>query len=299
MNFNRKQRSFISAVLFLSPALIIYSVFRLVPAIASLYYGFTDWNGLSNIFHFVGLKNYYDIFKDNFVLSSLKNTAIYAVIVTVLQNVLGLLFAIMLEDNKIKGFKFFRTVLFLPSIISTSAICFMWSIILNPVLGVSKNILDFLGLTRILGTDLLGQGSTALITVAAVNIWQFTGYSMLIYLAGLQSVPQELYEAADMDGCGRLNKLLHVTLPMIGPSITINVILTTIGSLKEFEHIFILTNGGPGNASQVVGTAIYKVAFGDTQQFGYGIAISTVLLVAIIIINAVQLYILQRREVTY
>ncbi|WP_069999353.1 carbohydrate ABC transporter permease [Cellulosilyticum sp. I15G10I2] len=299
MKLTRKSRASVSTALFLLPALLIYSIFRLFPAVSSLLYGFTDWNGLSKTFNFVGFKNYIDMFKDNFILLSIKNTIVYCIIVTFFQNLLGLFFAIMVDNKAIKGNNFFRTVLFLPSVLNTSAICFVWAIILSPVIGIWKPMVEALGIGGLLGADPLGSGRTALYYVAAVNIWQFMGYSMIIYLAGLQSVPKELYEAAEVDGCGRFYKFKHVTLPLIAPSITINVILTTVGTLKQFEHVFVLTNGGPGNASQVIGTAIYKVAFNDTQQFGYGIAVSTVLLIAISVISAIQLKVLKGRETAF
>lgn len=299
MKLNRKSRAFLNTLIFLLPALVIYTVFRIFPAFASFFYGFTDWNGMSKSFNFVGLQNFAEMFRDDLILASIKNTIVYSLVVTVLQNVLGVLLAVLVDNQRIRGSKFFRTVFFLPSVLNTSAICFIWAIILSPVIGVWNPILELLGLTGIFPADLLGTSSSALLSVAAVNIWQFMGYSMMIYLAGLQAVPQNLYEAAEIDGCSGVKKFFHVTLPMIAPSITINVILTTIGSLKQFEHIYVLTNGGPGNASQVIGTAIYKVAFNDTQRYGYGIAISTILMLAIVVVSMVQMFVLRKGEKAY
>lgn len=299
MKQKKKIRNLINALIFLLPALIIYTVFRMYPAVTSLYYGFTDWNGLNKDFNFVGFSNFLEIFKDDMIKQSIANTVIYSLVVTVLQNILGLIFAVLVDNKRMKGKNFFRTVLFLPSVLNTSAICFIWAIILSPVIGVWGTMITKLGLSTFIPIDLLGGSNTALLTIAFVNIWQFMGYSMVIYLAGLQTVPDDLYEAAEIDGCNRRQRFWNITMPMIAPSITINIILTTVGTLKEFEHVYVLTNGGPGNASQVIGTAIYKVAFGDTQRFGYGIAISTLLMLAICGITVVQQIILKKREVAF
>lgn len=294
---NKKTRKVVSFLIFLLPALLIYSVFRLVPAILSLGYGFTNWNGVSMDFDFIGLDNFKELFHDKMILTSIKNTVIYTVLVTVFQNGLGLILALMLDRKSIKGKSIFRTILFVPAVLSTAVICFIWSTILNPVVGTWGDIMGAIGLDGLFPQDPLGSTKYALFFVIAINVWQFAGYSMLIYLSGLQGVSEELYEAGAVDGCTGFNKFRYITFPMILPSVTINVVLTTIGCLKEFEHVYVLTGGGPGNATQVIGTAIYKVAFGDMQRYGYGIAISTVLLIAISIVTAIQLKIMNKKEV--
>lgn len=293
---NKKMRKAVSFATFLLPALIIYSVFRLLPALSSLFYGFTDWNGISMDFNFVGLENFKELFQDEMIRTSVKNTLIYTILVTVFQNGLGLVLALMLDRKSIKGKSVFRTILFVPAVLSTAVICFIWSTILNPVVGTWGDIVNALGLQSLLPPDPLGTTKYALYFIIIINVWQFAGYSMLIYLSGLQGVSEELYEAGMVDGCTGFNKFRYITLPLIMPSVTINVVLTTIGCLKEFEHVYVLTGGGPGNATQVIGTAIYKVAFGDMQRYGYGIAISTVLLIAISIVTAVQLKVMNRKE---
>lgn len=293
---NKKTRKVVSVLIFLLPALLIYSIFRLVPAILSLGYGFTNWNGVSMDFDFIGLDNFKELFHDKMILTSIKNTVIYTVLVTILQNGIGLILALMLDRKSIKGKSIFRTILFVPAVLSTAVICFIWSTILNPVVGTWGDIMGSIGLDGLFPQDPLGSTKYALFFVIAINVWQFAGYSMLIYLSGLQGVSEELYEAGAVDGCTGFNKFRYITFPMILPSVTINVVLTTIGCLKEFEHVYVLTGGGPGNATQVIGTAIYKVAFGDMQRYGYGIAISTVLLIAISIVTAVQLKIMNKKE---
>ncbi|MCR5753695.1 MAG: sugar ABC transporter permease [Acetatifactor sp.] len=285
-----------SFILFLGPALVIYTIFRMGPALASLAYSFTNWDGLSKTYEYVGLSNYIEAFRDELVLTSIKNTILYSVIVVLFQNGLGLFFAVLLDKQWIRGKNFFRVVLFLPAVLNTAAICFIWATILSPTIGVWGNVMTFFHLNSILPYDLLGSSDTALITVALVNIWQYIGYSMVIYLAGLQAVSKDYYEAASIDGCSQRKMFWKITLPLIAPSITINTILTTVGTLKEFEHVYSMTGGGPGNASHVMGTAIYQVAFGNTQRFGYGIAISTLLMLAVCIVTVLQRKIIGKAE---
>lgn len=296
---SKRRRALLSVLLFLLPAVAVYTVFRMGPALASLFYGFTDWNGLDKDFKLVGFSNYIEALGDPLVRTAIGNTVLYSVIVVILQNGLGLFFAVLLDKTWLKGKNFFRVTLFLPAVLNTAAICFIWSTILSPTIGVWKPVTQALGLAGLAPGDPLGSAKTALVSVALVNVWQYIGYSMVIYLAGLQSVSKEYYEAAAIDGCSGPKLFWKITLPLIAPSITINVILTTVGTLKEFEHIYTMTAGGPGNASHVMGTAIYQVAFGNTQRFGYGIAISTLLMLAIVVVTIIQRKVMSRGEAAY
>ena len=295
----KKLRIMGSNLMFLLPALIVYTIFRMGPAVASLFYGFTDWNGLNKTFNIIGFDNYLEALSDPLVRTAVKNTVIYSVVVVALQNGMGLFFAVMLDKCWVRFKNFFRVVLFLPAVLNTAAICFIWCTILSPTIGVWKPVVEALGLASLLPQDPLGSMSGALIPVMLVNVWQFIGYSMVIYLAGLQSVPGDYYEAAAIDGCSGRKMFWKITLPLIAPSITINVILTTVGTLKEFEHVYTMTAGGPGNSSHVMGTAIYQIAFGSTQRFGYGIAISTMLMLAICIITVLQRKVMKKAEGAY
>ncbi len=292
-----KKRRLINITIFLLPALAVYTVFRFYPIVSGFYYGLTDWNGFSPNKNFIGLKNFLEIGKDTLIFTAIKNTIIFTIFVGVLQNGLSLLLAIML-DQKLKGIAFFRTVFFLPVLLSTAVVGFVWTAILNPVIGSWNVIFDFLGLHSLAKLDLLGNPKTALATIIFVVIWQYLGYSMVIYLSGLQNIPAELYEAVKIDGANGFQRFRHVTFPLLAPSLTINVILSTIGCFKQFDQVFVLTGGGPGDASQVIGTAIYKIAFSN-NRFGYGVALSMLLFIAIAIISIVQMWVLKRREVEY
>lgn len=292
-----KRNRRLNLLLFLLPAAAIYTLFQFYPMLSGFYYGFTDWDGLSPVMKTVGFDNFKEIAHDPLIFRSLKNTLILTLLIVTVQNGLGLMLAIML-DRKLAGRALFRAVYFLPVLLSTTVVGFIWSAIFNPVIGSWGSILRAVGLNGLANLDLLGNSHSAIYTIVFVMIWQYLGYSMVIYLAGLQTIPGDMYEAADIDGAGRWRKFRNVTFPLIAPSLTINVILSTVGCFKAFDHIFVLTGGGPGDASQVIGTAIYTVAFSN-NRYGYGIALSMLLFLAIVLVSMVQMKLLRQREVDY
>jgi raffinose/stachyose/melibiose transport system permease protein len=292
-----KRKKIVNTLIFLAPALIIYSLFQFYPIISGMYYGLTDWDGFNPNKNFVGLENFKELSNDPLLYKSAINSIKLTVLVVLIQNGIALLLAILL-DRKLRGIAIFRTVYFIPVLMSTAVVGFIWSTIFNPIIGSWQVFFNFLGLETIAKMDLLGTSSTALYAIIFVVIWQYVGYSMIIYLAGLQTIPKDLYEAADIDGANRWMKFKHVTFALIAPALTINMILSTIGTLKMFDHVYVLTGGGPGNASQVIGTAIYTVAFSN-YRFGYGVALSMLLFIVIAIISIIQMKVLKKREVEY
>jgi len=292
-----KLRRAMNIFIFLAPATFIYTLFVMVPSISGLYYSFTDWDGISPSFNLIGAANFQEIFQDRLFYKSLRNSVIFTAIVVVFKNVLALFFAVLL-DRKLKLTGFFRSVFFLPAIISAIVVAYTWVTIFNPVFGFWQVLFQAIGWESAAKYDLLGSTATSLYAVAFVSVWQTMGYAMVIYLAGLQTIPGELYESAEMDGAGRWRKFVHVTFPLVAPAVTINLILSTINAFKEFDLVYILTGGGPFDSSQVIGTAIYKVAF-ETNQFGYGIAMSLILFFIIAMISLGQLWYLKKREVEY
>ncbi len=287
----------LNLLIFLLPATLIYTLFVMYPSVSGLYYSLTDWDGLSPNYAIIGLANFKDIFDDPFFYKVLKNSVTFAALVVVLKNVLALSFAILL-DRKLRMTGLFRSIFFLPAILSSIVVAYTWVTILNPVFGSWQIFFEALGMDRIANYDVLGSTATSLYSVVFVSVWQNMGYAMVIYLAGLQTIPIDLYESANIDGAGRWKQFMNITFPLIAPALTINLILSTINSLKEFDLVYILTGGGPIDSSQVIGTAIYKIAF-EMNQFGYGIAMSLILFVIIAIVSLGQLRYLKKREVEY
>lgn len=274
------------------PALLIYLIFFVFPTFIGFYYSFTDWR-LDRIgLHFTGLDNFRRIFADSTLILALKNTIIFAVATVVGKNVLGIALAVGL-NTRLKTRNFLRAVFYSPSILSILVI----GIVFTPILrgdGSINRALDAVGL-HFLSQDWLTNPSLVIWTIAGVSIWQTTGFQMAIYLAGLQSISKEYYEAAKIDGAGKWKSFCNITLPLLLPAININLMLTLIGGLKVFSEVFILTNGGPGNASQVVGTIILRM-FGE-GNWGLGTAMNTLLFAGVAVISIPLLIFMRRKEV--
>ncbi|GIO14342.1 sugar ABC transporter permease [Cohnella xylanilytica] len=275
------------------PALLIYSLFFVLPTIIGLFYSFTDWRLDRTELHFNGWTNFKTIFSDSTLLLALKNTVIFAVVTVIGKNVIGIALAVAL-NMKLKTRNGLRAIFYSPSILSIMVI----SIVFTPMLrsdGTINKLFEAVGLGS-LSQAWLTDPAIVIFTIAAVSIWQTAGFQMAIYLAGLQSISKEYYEAATIDGAGSWKSFVNITLPLLLPAININVMLTLIGGLKVFSEVFVLTGGGPGNASQVVGTIILR-SFGE-GSWGLGTAVNTLLFVAVTIISIPLLMFMRRKEVT-
>jgi len=271
----------------------MYGLVVIYPAISAAWWSFTDWDGLSPQKHFVGLENFRTFIHDGQALASLKNTFLLAITVTIVQNAIGLLLALGLDAN-IKSRNFLRTILFAPAVLPPLIVAFLWQYIYSSE-GALNRFMAAVGLGG-LQQNWLGDPQIALWVVTATVIWQFAGVSMVIFLAGLQGVPQELKDAAALDGAGAFQKFWNVTRPLIAPATTVNLILSIIGGLKLFDQVFAMTGGGPGYATETLSTVIYKTAF-VSGDYGYSTAIALVLTVIVAAISLVQLKILRSQEV--
>ncbi|WP_440119434.1 carbohydrate ABC transporter permease [Paenibacillus sp. QZ-Y1] len=275
------------------PALIIYSIFFVVPALAAFYYSFTDWRLDRLELKFIGWDNFRKIFSDKTLILALQNTAIFAIVTVVGKNVIGLLLAVGL-NMRLRTKNLLRAIFYSPSILSILVI----SILFTPMLrteGTINHLLESVGLHS-LSQAWLTNPSIVIWTIAIVSIWQSAGFQMAIYLAGLQSISQEYYEAAKIDGASSWRSFFKITLPLLLPAININLMLTLIGGLKVFSEVYVMTGGGPGNASQVVGTIILR-SFGE-GNWGLGTAVNTLLFVVVTIIAIPLLIFMRRKEVT-
>ncbi|MCI8978497.1 sugar ABC transporter permease [bacterium 1xD8-48] len=280
--------------LFMLPSILILLGVYLLPFLYSLYISVTDWSGMGQKLNFVGLSNYKGLFEEPHFWETLRNNLIYFVELVGIQFIISMVLAVVL-NAAFKGRNFFRALYFMPTIICTLAVGFIWNIMFDPINGPIKTLLKnagFLELSRIMW---LGNTKTAIHAVSFVSLWQWTGWSMVIYLAGLQSIDKNLYEAAEIDGANAVQKFFKVTLPLLAPSITVNLVNSTIGALKIFDLPFIMTGGGPGHATESLAMMMYTYSFG-LNKMGYGTAISIILFVVILIISGVQTTVLRRRE---
>ena len=229
----------------------------LVPSARGVYYAFTDWDGLDPDFSFVGFDNFTEMLDDPDALQAIWHTLLIAVAITIIQNGLGLLLALGV-NTMIKSRNVLRVFLFAPAVVTPIVTAYLWRNLLGPD-GAVNSLLGAVGLGS-WQQDWLGDPQLALWSIVGVIVWQFAGYSMVIFLAGLQSVPQEIYEAAAIDGAGPVRRFWSVIRPLLAPAFTINLMLSIIGGIKLFDQVYALTGGGPGHATDTISTLIYKDA---------------------------------------
>ena len=290
-----KSKKIMISLLFFLPALIIYLVFFIYPVLTGIFYSFTNWDGMTKAVKFIGLNNYRELFRDRRFVASIANTFEFAIIYTVFQNTFGIILALLM-DLKIFFRNMYRAIFYMPSVISALVVGFVWTYIYNPTLGVNR-LFEAIGLGFI-APQWTGDIHTALLSLILATLLQTVGSSMVLYLAGLQGIPLELYESANIDGVNARQKFFHITLPLLAPAITIGVVLTTIWSLKVFEIVFIMTQGGPGHATDTMATVMYDYAF-RINRFAYGTAVGVILFIIVLVLTFVQLKVLQKREVQY
>ncbi len=272
------------------PGFLIFTIGLIVPLFLSFRYSLTDWDGMSAEMKFIGLQNYIKLFQDKEFLESFWFTVKFTIGNTIIQNICALLFSLAL-DSGIKAQKFYRAAFFIPCLISAVIVGFVW-------LKLYSNVLP--EINTWLGTNinflLFGSADTVLGGLLIANNWQWIGYWMLIYLAGLQSVPAELYEAARVDGAGPVKRFFNVTIPMLAPAITICVVGITTGSLKVYDLLISSTKGGPGRASTSMIYQTYTTAI-NGRQYGYGSAMTVTLVIMLLLVALIQVKSLKQKEV--
>ena len=277
---------------FLLPNILGFLAFIFVPVIASFAMSFTSWNGFGKI-EFIGLENYLRLFDDSDFTISLVNTIIFTIVSVPVTLFLSILIAVALNKG-IKYVKVFRTAVFLPYVTSTIAVAAVWQLIFNPTSGPINGFLSNFGFENLPGW--LSSPDWALISVSIVYIWHSVGYYMIIFLAGLQNIPGDIYEAADIDGAGPVSKFFKITLPMLSPILFFTSIIGIINSFKVFDFIYALTGGGPGRSTQVLVYDIYTTAFKE-YEYGYASAMAYILFLLILIFTALN-YLGQRKSIS-
>jgi multiple sugar transport system permease protein len=275
----RKSNSEWSGYLFILPWLLGLVLFTVGPMLFSLLLAFSRWDIITGVksIEWVGLDNFKAIFQDELFYQSLKVTFVFALISVPLYQIFSLI-AAMLLNMRTRGMKLFRLLYFMPSVIPAVAVSMMWVMIFNPEYGVLNRALALVGIQ---GPAWLQDPSYALGALIVMGIWGI-GNTIIIYLSGLQGVPEELYEAAELDGAGRFRRFFSITLPMISPTIFFNLIMGIIGGFQYFTQAFVMTNGGPLNSTLFYNLYLYNKAFQD-YEMGYASALSWILFVIILV----------------
>ena len=271
------------------PAMLLFFGFHTFPALQGFFYSFTNWKGYGD-FRFVGLKNYINVFGDSQVAGAYAFTFKFAIVATVLVNVLSILMALGLNAD-IKAKSFLRAVYFLPNVLGTLVISYIFKFYFsNLIPEVSRSLrLGFLD------QNILGSAANAWMGIVVVAVWQATAFNTILFISGLQTIPDELYEAARIDGASRVSQFFRVTLPLIVPFVTINLVLCMKNFLMVFDSIIALTNGGPANATTSISVLIYKGGF-QGSLFAYQSANAILFFVVLISVSVFQIKVLEKRE---
>ncbi len=270
-------------LVYLLPGLAIYLVFTFWPVLQTVRTSFLNWEGLAPEKNFIGLANYLQVFTDDKFWLALSHNLIFIIFYCLIPIFIGLLLASLLGRYPLKGFTFFRTILFLPQVLSMVVIGVAWRWIFNPTFGPLNLLLRAIGLGS-LARPWLGDFALALPAVGSVGTWVQYGFCMVLFLAGMQRISEEYYEAADLDGANAWQELLFITIPGLRAEIGVALITTIIAALRVFDLVFVTTRGGPGEATLVTGFLVYRSAFLQNRT-GYAAAIATILTLIILALS--------------
>ena len=268
--------------LFILPNFLGFLLFMLVPIIMALVFSFTNYDVISQM-DFVGINNYVGLFTDDQFITSLLNTLWFAVLTVPTGVILALLLAVLF-NRQIRGISIFRTFVFIPVITSMVAFSLVWSMLYEDNAGLLNTLLGYVGLGPV---HWLTDTNIAMISIAIMSVWKGLGYNMTIFLAGLQGVPGELYEAATIDGATARQKFMKITVPMIAPTTYFVTLMALIGSLQVFDQVWIMTQGGPVDATKTVAMYLYQYGF-QFYKMGYACAAAYVLFILVFIVSLIQ-----------
>ncbi|MGZ9724200.1 carbohydrate ABC transporter permease [Rhizobium miluonense] len=273
------------------PALICLVILFFLPVFAVFAIALTDWQFGANSMSFVGIANFKEVFSDEGFRASFVNTIVYVAIVVPGTIVLGLVIALLIESGK-SCRAFYRAIHFLPFMATLTAMAIAWEALLHPTIGLVNQTLASLGLPT---ANWLRDEGTVLPVLAVIGIWQNLGYAMVLFLAGLKSIPQDLYDAADIDGADLwLDRLRTVTLPMLGPVTMFVFIVVALKAFETFDTVQILTQGGPGHASEMLLFTLYRESF-QYLRTGYGASVAVIFLVIVVLLTLIQARVMDKK----
>lgn len=291
-------------VIFLAPATVLFALFTTYPILSALAFSFYGWEGIGRR-GLVGLANFARLFTTfpyaQLLVNAFWHNILVFVVTMLIQNVVALGLALLLARGP-WGAKVYRVIFFLPVTLSLIIVGFLWALFLNPVFGIVNRLLTGVGLA-VLARPWLGDPQTALVTLTLVNAWRWLGFPTIVFLAGINAVPEDYVEAARIDGAGEWSLIRHIIFPLLAPAVTIIVLLTFIGSFNWFELPYIVqgVSGGPNRSTDVLSLFFYRMAFGEVdtglQDIGIGSAIAVLMFVILVTVSAFAAVWLRRREV--
>ena len=257
-------------------AIVLYSLFMVIPGLMGFYLSFTDWSRYSDEINFVGFDNFVLIFSKQNYWHGISNTIIFTIVTIVMKTAIALILALLLSKGLKRFTNFYRAIIYLPAVIPMIVVGIVFKSILHPTTGVLNEFIRGIGLD-FLAQRWLTNPDIALYSVISVDTWKGVGFIMVILIAGLQVIPSEYYEAAQIDGANQLDELWHITLPLLMPTLTVTTVLNLLYGLKVFDVVWVLTNGGPGYATETVYTVVFKEF--SKGRYGVSTALSTLLFV--------------------
>jgi ABC-type sugar transport system permease subunit len=279
--------------LFLLPALMIYIVFQIMPLLGALYFSVMDWNGIAGSkINFVGLRNFFDAFSSHDFMLALKNMLKMVVFSVVFHTPIALLLAVAL-NTKCKGYRIFKILYFVPTVFPLSAVGLMWYFVFMPT-GALNALLNMLGKEQMM-TPWLVDSNTAMNSIIFVNVWAGIGYYMVILLAGLTTIPLEIYDASAIDGANTIETFFQITVPMLKSTISMCILMDIIGSVKVFDLVYAMTGGGPNGLTNLPTTLLYNEAF-KYKHNGLGSAIGVIIFVICLIGTLFSNWLMRNRE---
>lgn len=286
----KKNKRQVAQYLFILPCIVFLLLFIYVPLIQNFIYSFYDFSVFSPTKTFVGLSNFKALLHDKVIVTALTNNVRYAIISVLCQVFIGLILAAILEDKLFRKIApVCRVIYFMPVVISISVIALLFSFIYNPQVGLLNNFLELIGLGK-LAKPWLGLPNTAPYAVIAVSQWQSTGYIMMLFIVAIQKIPKELYEAAEIDGAGKIKRFFHVTVPQVKETLFVTTLVTVTGAFLVFNEPYILTKGGgPGTSSTTLAVHMYQSGF-FRDNMGYASALAIIIFVITALLALVQIY---------
>lgn len=289
MGTKKKERVYLLMIL---PAFIGFIVLYIAPTIMSFLYSLTNWSVYNADIHFVGIENFKKIFTDVKTVAALQHSIKYAIMITVCQNALSIILAVLL-NKKSKIANFVKSVTFLPAVLSIMVVGYLFQYIMTSADGGLLNmIIEVFGGQPV---NWLGDEKIALYSVLITQVWQWTGYSMVIYIANLKSIDGSLYEAADIDGATGIQKFFRVTMPLLYPSVSFNVLMSLIGGMKMFDAVFVMTKGGPGYATETIMTTLIREGF-NSGRTAYACAFAVIFFIVVFIFSQVLTHFFNKWE---
>ncbi len=283
------------AFLYILPCILMLCLFVYYPLIMNIYYSFQSFTLSAVTKDFVGLANFAKLFSDEIILTCIKNNVLYAIISVIIQVGFGLVLAAVLEDRVFqKCSSFFRTTFFIPTLLSMTVVCLLFEFIYNPQMGLLNSFFQLIGLDG-LSNIWLGKSSIAMYAVIAVSQWQSTGYVTMLFIVAIQKIPRDLYEAAEMDGAGKIRQFFTITVPQVKQMFFVTMVITVVGAFTVFNEPYILTGGGPGTSTMTLALHMYQTGV-VKNDMGYASAIALLIFVITAVLSSIQFFTIGSKE---